>query len=331
MILKLKDMGIKTVCDIDDYWMPGMEHPAHAMVVERKFDQLIINNLRAAEWVITTTDLFANEIRKNVNKNVHVIANGIDPEEPQFKEPTIPSDKIRFGWLGGSSHLHDLMLLEGTFDKISELKDKYRLYICGFDTRGTVTEIDKSTGKQTQRPILPEETVWAKYEKIFTSNYKFVSDKQREFLTKWKQEEYTGEPDPFYTRVWTAPVTSYAKNYSKFDVSLAPIKNTMFNRMKSQLKVIEAGFYKKAIIASNIGPYTIDIKHGLDQGNFVKGANGLLVDEYKNHKDWSKFMKKLIENPSWVEDLGEQLYETVNSKYHLKVLSENRRNFYNSI
>ena len=96
MILKLKDMGIKTVCDIDDYWMPGMEHPAHAMVVERKFDQLIVNNLRAAEWVITTTDLFANEIRKTVNKNVHVIANGIDPEEPQFKEPTLPSDKLRF-------------------------------------------------------------------------------------------------------------------------------------------------------------------------------------------------------------------------------------------
>ncbi len=33
---------------------------------------------------------------------------------------------------------------------------------------------------------------------------------------------------------------------------------------------------------------------GLNNGEFVKGANGLLVDEYKNHKDWSKFMKKLV-------------------------------------
>jgi glycosyltransferase involved in cell wall biosynthesis len=208
VIGQLKQMGIKTVCDIDDYWMPGMEHPAHAMVVERKFDKIIVNNLREAEWVTTTTDIFANEIRKTVNKNVHVIPNGIDPEEPQFKEKTIPSDKVRFGWLGGSSHLHDLMILDGTFDKISDLKDKYRLYICGFDTRGTVTEIDKATGTQKQRPILPEETVWAKYEKIFTSNYKFVTEKQKEFLMKWKQEEYMDEPDPFYTRVWTAPVTS---------------------------------------------------------------------------------------------------------------------------
>ncbi len=54
--------------------------------------------------------------------------------------------------------------------------------------------------------------------------------------------------------------------------------NHMFNRVKSQLKVIEAGFYKKAIVASNIGPYTIDLKHSLENGNFVDG-NAILVDE----------------------------------------------------
>ena len=35
--------------------------------------------------------------------------------------------------------------------------------------------------------------------------------------------------------------------------------------MKSQLKVIEAGFYKKALIASQVGPYTLDLKHALNQ------------------------------------------------------------------
>ena len=44
-------------------------------------------------------------------------------------------------------------------------------------------------------------------------------------------------------RVWTLPVTSY-KNYSQFDVSAAPIKDHIFNKMKSQLKVIEARFTK---------------------------------------------------------------------------------------
>ena len=97
---------------------------------------------------------------------------------------------------------------------------------------------------------------------------------------------------------------------------MAPIKNHMFNRMKSQLKVIEAGFYKKAIIASNIGPYTIDLKHALKYGEFVDG-NALLVDESRNHSDWAKYVKKLVKNSSWAEDLGERLYETVKDTYDL--------------
>jgi glycosyltransferase involved in cell wall biosynthesis len=136
--------------------------------------------------------------------------------------------------------------------------------------------------------------------------------------------------DEAYRRVWTRPVTAYAKNYSLFDVSLAPIKNHIFNRVKSQLKVIESGFYKKALIASNIGPYTIDLKHSLENGNFVDG-NALLVDEKRNHSDWAKYMKKLIDNPSWAEDLGERLYETVKDTYDLNVITKTRAEFYKSI
>jgi glycosyltransferase involved in cell wall biosynthesis len=125
-------------------------------------------------------------------------------------------------------------------------------------------------------------------------------------------------------------VTSYAKNYSKFDVSLAPIKNHMFNRMKSQLKVIEAGFYKKALIASNIGPYTLDLKHCLKNGEFVDG-NAMLVDESRNHSDWAKNIEKLLKNPNLVKDMGERLYETVKDTYDLNIVSKTRREFYLSL
>jgi len=243
---------------------------------------------------------------------------------------TKPSDKLRFGWLGGSSHLHDLKLLEGTFNKLSSVKDKYRLYLCGFDIRGTITEINPQTGEQKTRPIKPHETVWAQYEKIFTNDFRLITEEQKEFLLKYSQEPYVNEQDPFYTRVWTEPVTSYAKNYANFDVSLAPLKNHVFNRVKSQLKVIEAGFYKKALIASDIGPYTIDLKHSLKNGNFVDG-NALLVDERRNHSDWAKWMKKLIDNPSWAEDLGERLYETVSKTYDLNIVTETRAQIYKEI
>jgi glycosyltransferase involved in cell wall biosynthesis len=329
LIQMLNSLGVVTVCDIDDYWMPGKEHPIHDIIRVNKINEKIVANLKVAKYVTTTTTIFADEIKK-YNKNVFVFPNAINPNEAQFKEKTEESDRVRVGWLGGSSHLHDIQLLDSGFSKIMGLKDKVQYVLCGFDTRGTVTEINAQTKEQTKRNILPSETVWAEYEKIFTQNFKIISENYKNHLLKYTQENFPNEMDESYLRVWTKPVTGYAKNYSKFDVSLAPIKNTMFNRMKSQLKVIEAGFYKKAIIASNIGPYTIDLKHCLDNGNFVDG-NAILVNEARNHADWAKFIEKLVKNPNLVKDMGERLYETVKDKYDLNNVTIDRRQFYKDI
>lgn len=329
LIETLKKVKIIMIADIDDYWLPTKEHPIHQLIIENKMNKKIIDNLKAASYVTTTTEIFADEIRK-FNKNVIVLPNAIDPSEPQFNEPTLPSDKIRVGWLGGSSHLHDLKLLDGMVSKLSPIQDKLQFYVCGFDIRGTVTELNKQTGEQKQRPIKPEETVWKLYEEIFTNNYKIVSPDCKIFLDKFEDGVYPNINNENYVRVWTRPVDSYARNYSNFDISLAPIKNHIFNRMKSQLKVIEAGFYKKALIASNVGPYTIDLKHAMKNGEFTDG-NALLVDDHKNHSDWSKYIKKLVDNPNMITDLGERLYETVKDKYHLDTVTKTRAEFYKSL
>jgi glycosyltransferase involved in cell wall biosynthesis len=322
-------LGIIVVGDIDDYWLPTKEHPIHQLIVQNKMHQKIVENLKVCDYVITTTEIFAMEIRK-FNKNVVVLPNAIDPNEPQFNQPTLPSDKIRVGWLGGSSHLHDLKLLDGMVSKLSPLQDKLQYYVCGFDVRGTVTEINKDTGEKTQRQIKPQETVWVRYEEIFTNNYKIISPEYKTFLNKFEEGEYPAIEKENYVRVWTRPVDSYARNYSNFDISLAPIKNHIFNRMKSQLKVIEAGFYKKALIASNVGPYTIDLKHALNNGQFTDG-NALLVNESNNHSDWAKNIKKLVNNPNMITDLGERLYETVSKKYDLNIVTKTRAEFYLSL
>ena len=329
LIQKLNGLGIVTIDDMDDYWMPTKEHPIHDVIRFNKINEKITANLKVAKYVTTTTSIFADEIMK-LNKNVVIFPNAINPNEPQFKEPTPKSDKLRIGWLGGSSHLHDLQLLDQSFSKLTQYKDKLQYVLCGFDTRGSVTEINAQTGEHKKRDILPHETVWAQYEKIFTQNYSTVSEDYKKYLNVFSPEGYPNEMNEPYLRVWTRPVQSYAKNYSKFDVSLAPIKNHIFNRMKSQLKVIEAGFYKKAIIASNLGPYTIDLKHSLDHGNFVDG-NALLVDENRNHSDWAKFIEKLVKNPNMAKDMGERLYETVKDKYDLNVVTKARAEFYKSI
>jgi glycosyltransferase involved in cell wall biosynthesis len=330
IIRNLKSMGIVVIVDIDDYWLPTKEHPIHQIIVQQKINEKIVANLKEADYVTTTTEIFANEISK-LNKNVVVFPNAINPKEPQFNQPTVESERVRVGWLGGSSHLHDLMLLQGFTQRTgSELNDKIQYVICGFDTRGSVTEINPQTGEQKRRDILPHETVWSKYEEIFTNNYNLVDEDYKKFLLEFKEGDYVSNKELPYLRVWTKPVTSYAMNYSKFDISLAPIKNHVFNRMKSQLKVIEAGFYKKALIASEIGPYTIDLKHCMKNGNFVDG-NAMLVPEHRNHSDWSKHIKKLVQNPNLITDMGERLYESVKDKYDLNNVTKDRAEFYKSL
>jgi glycosyltransferase involved in cell wall biosynthesis len=326
----LKSLGIIVIVDLDDYWLPTKEHPIHSIIVQHKIDEKIKANLKAASFVTTTTEIFAEEIKK-LNKNVIVFPNAINPKELQFNQPTPPSDKIRVGWLGGSSHLHDLELLGDFVQKNQDINDKLQYVICGFDTRGTVTEINPETNEQKQRDIKPEETVWVRYEEFFTNKYKTIDNDYKKFLLEFKEGEYNSGNSLPYVRVWTKPVTTYAMNYSKFDISLAPIKNHIFNRMKSQLKVIEAGFYKKALIASEVGPYTIDLVHCLKNGEFNEEGNAILIPESRNHSDWAKAIKKLVQNPEMIKELGERLYNTVKDKYDLNVVTKNRAEWYKSL
>jgi glycosyltransferase involved in cell wall biosynthesis len=328
----LKSKGIKVIMDIDDLWFVDQRHPMYHQVKASKIGEMKIEMLKLVDYVTTTTPIFANTIKDRLKvKNVEVFPNAVNEEEPQYKINKTKSDKIRFGWLGGSSHLHDIDLMaQGISTTFNLYKDKIQFVLCGFDLRGTVTEIDSQTNQQRNRPIKPNETVWYKYEKIFTDNYSVLNDEYKTYLNSFTDTPYDDVNEP-YRRRWTKEINSYATNYNTFDVSLAPLVESLFNGNKSQLKVIEAGFHKKAIIASETDPYTIDLISAVDNGVFNKNGNSLLVNPKRNHKDWAKNMKRLIENPNMIEDLGERLYETVKDKYSLKKVCQDRVEFFKSI
>lgn len=330
LLEKLDSLGIVTIMDLDDYWSPGQHHPAYHLIKSANLDGKILNNLKVAKNITTTTSIFADEISK-INKNVHVLANAIDPTEKQFRPNLEKSDRIRIGWLGGSSHLKDLEILNGVVNRLKgdNLMDKVQFVLCGFDTRGTYTVIDKATNQQKTRSITPLESVWFKYEQIFTDNHSIVSPEYKEYLLKFTQDEYHDLANEPYRRVWTKPISTYASNYNLFDISLAPLEENIFNKAKSQLKVIEAGFHHKAIIAQNFGPYKLDIKNAIKYGGgFDLTANGVLIDTAKNSKDWYGAIKKLILNPEIITTLQENLYETVKDTYSMDKVTEDRRNLY---
>lgn len=329
----LKEKGKIVIVDFDDYWEPDMRHP---MFLQAKTTGIVsnkINLLKAADYLTVTTPVYRDTIRKKFGlKNVQIFPNAIDENEPQFRPNPLPSDKIRFGWLGGSSHLYDIELLSnGITNMHNAYKDKVQFVLCGYDLRGTITEINRQTGEKKNRPIQPEETVWFKYEKIFTNNYSVLDNDYVNFLRQYKEVEYDDLNKP-YVRRWTKEINKYALNYNYFDVSLAPLVPNVFNGNKSQLKAIEAGFHKKALIASETDPYTIDLISAVEfGGKYNPKGNALLVDPNKNHKQWFQHMKKLVDNPNMIEDLGNKLYETVKDKYSLKHVCEERAQFLKSI
>ena len=327
----LKSKGIITVMDIDDLWFVDQRHPMYHAIKMNKVGEMKIDMLKTVDYVSTTTPIFAKTIKDKLKvSNVVVFPNAVNEDEPQFQNKPVQSDKVRFGWLGGSSHLHDLELMSNGISSTYNLfKDKVQFVLCGFDTRGSVTVIDQS-GKQQQRPIQPTETVWYKYEGFFTDDFKVLSPEYKNYLGTFTQGDYNDIDEP-YRRRWTKDINSYATNYNTFDVSLAPLVDSVFNANKSQLKVIEAGFFKKAIIASDVDPFTIDLISAVDEGKFNDKGNALLVGSKKNHKDWAKHMKRLVENPNMIEDLGNRLYETVKDKYSLRKVCQDRVEFFKSI
>lgn len=339
LVNKLKSLNIISIMDLDDYWSPGVHHPAHLIIKNNQLDKKIVQNLKVADNVTTTTSIFANEISKH-NPNVKILPNAIDKNEKQFIPNPEKSNKIRIGWLGGSSHLKDLELLNGVVGKLKSdnLLDKVQFVLCGFDTRGQVTMINRDTGVETQRKILPQESVWYKYEQIFTNNYESISPEYKEHLLRFTKEEFIGVEKESYRRVWTKNINTYASNYNLFDISLAPLEDNKFNKMKSQLKVIEAGFHKKAIIAQNFGPYQIDLENAYikpeskkAQPSFNDNANAYLIDSNKNNKDWYRHLKSLITDPSKIELLANNLHKTIVNKYSLDTITKERRDYYKNL
>lgn len=309
-ISKIKELGVKVVIDIDDYWRLNSSHGNYEASFQARLPYIIQGCLNLADLVITTTRYFA-DIIKDLNSNVVVIPNTINPLDTQFIPKPINSDKLRVGWLGGSSHLDDLKLLENLCS--SNLKD-VQLVLAGFDTRGNIQHYYERTGKTVLTPIQPEQSVWVKYEKLFTNNYKKLSKEQVEDMLKYSQAFNINYYS--YRRIWTKDINSYAESLNELDIVLAPLVDNNFNRCKSELKLIEAGMFKLPIIASNVTPYKEIIIHGV---------NGYLCDK---QSDFLKYVQLLQNNPKLRVELGENLNRIINEIFNFDEVTSERAIIY---
>jgi len=288
--------------DCDDYWELSETSPYYGI---HKVKDYIYNFLPAVDAITTTTTLFRAFLRQ-FNKNVYVLPNAIDKSLKQYENKPEKHSRLRVGLIGGASHLYDLKLMEGFTRYLSEeLKNDVQIVLCGFDTRG----VDR-----------PEYSIWNEFEQILTDDYRTISKEHMKYLCNYIEGEYP--IDEAYRRYWSKDIYTYAELYNNIDVLIAPIEDNKFNKMKSELKSIEAGVMGKAIIASNVGINKLVLKNN---------ENALVIDNKLGAKAWADAIRKLNNDRKLLDKLKNNLSNTIDTKYNMHNIAKSRLELYKTI
>lgn len=232
LIEERKKLGFKIVVDIDDYWVLHPKHNLYRAWAHWGTTQSIINALTAADAVTCTTEILADKVRI-LNKNVHIIPNGLPFGQEQFNEDRVRDQNMRFIYAGGGSHFWDIKTLTVPFTKVA---NNPQLKNANFTFAGFNDSTDHSRKE------------WLKFEQAFTVNGKIKN----------------------YTRLNTLPLDEYMNHYKYADVSLIPLEANNFNRFKSNLKIVEAGCKNIPCIAADVEPYSNE--HNRDVILYAKNA-----------------------------------------------------------
>jgi glycosyltransferase involved in cell wall biosynthesis len=350
IINRARSFGAKVILDIDDYWELHKDHEQNHNYKTNNYAKHAIEAVTHVDYVTTTTEHFANKLRQ-YNKNVLVFPNSIDPKEPQFKVEPKDSDRVRIGWIGGIFHQQDLAMVYNGFKEVWKgiKHDKFQLCLGGWNypdkleyvkARLKDSPFDTRTRKMFQTfernltigADVPNHLIFNKMfdnippydliEEYFTDYHKYPKDKEyQDYLQKRTGKDNDNWNSQPYKRLLGLEATEYAKMYNEIDVALVPLQENSFNSYKSQIKIIEAGYFKKAAIVSNVMPYTIDCTR----------ENCELINPNKRNTGWGAAMKSLILNKDKREDLAEALHEKVKEKYMIEIVNKKRHEFYQSL
>jgi hypothetical protein len=279
VIEKLKAANVPYVLDIDDdYRLPEWHILAHQAKSERHAEK-ILQALHYAKAITTTHEYLSGTLKHEASQpNAFEIPNAINPNEDQYKIVKRTFDIVKFGWSGSITHFEDVMLMHDGLLSLYN-QEQYNFQV-----------------------------IYGGYSK---------DDEMAKAIAGVLSCKGKASPNQFATYP-SVSINDYAKFYDEIDVSLIPLRDNRFNKLKSNLKLIESGFKKKACIVSNVHPYEPMLKHG---------KNCLIV---KHKNDWYKNMVKLIENPAMIEDLSEQLYVDVQVQ-HIDKIAELRYRTYKKI
>lgn len=102
--------------------------------------------------------------------------------------------------------------------------------------------------------------------------------------------------------------TDFPNELSHFDINIAPLRITSFNKAKSPLKYIEAGAIGIPTVASNMDGY---------QEVIINGFNGFLAT---SQNEWIDYMSLLIEDKNTRRQIGENARSNVMNNFTTRIV-----------
>jgi len=120
-----------------------------------------------------------------------------------------------------------------------------------------------------------------------------------------------GRPRLHAFHKWVS-IDKYPQKFAKynFDIGIAPLRDTEFNRAKSNLRFLEFSALKIPTVCSRMETYEHDIKHG---------KNGFLATE---PEEWYEYLDYLVRNETARKKMGERAYRYVRKKYNTRRIAK---------
>ena len=245
----------KLVYELDDnLWdIDYRSAKAHEFFNEPGIVDNLNGNIKLADAVTVTTEALAGLVRP-INPNVHIIPNYL-PEWLLAHERPRHEGQIVIGWGGSNTHAMDL----------AEVGPQLRRYLERAPGNVELHVMGEPKPPPRRRGVRRPHTPW-------TEEYKLPEDRIR----------WTG---------WNASVPDYWRAID-YDIMLAPLRPHLFNRSKSNLRVLEAAMLGIPVIATDYGPYAEFVDHGV---------TGLLA---KTDHDWGRHLRALVEDEAMRAELG---------------------------
>lgn len=265
-MLEFKKAGKRIIYDIDDDIWTVAEHNSAFLVSNANKDQYE-SMIKLADAIITPSATLAKKIKKHFKKPVFICPNAINYED--YKERPHQMDKLIIGYMGASSHWADLNVI---VEALEALNQKYDFLFSIYGLTSAPLEADVYTaGVIVDSHTQPEKEPHLKELLKFWDKLKTLKTHHTPFM-----------PPEIHPRVLSR---------LDFDIGIAPLEDTEFNRGKSNIKFYEYAAVGAVTVTSDVLPYSEEVTY--------RAKN--------TFKDWyNKIEKLIIDEPFRKKLLKEQ-------------------------